>query len=56
MGTASWVSGIVFGAAKLGLADHLADGPRNAAELAGPTGRHAPGQAGFRLNRVVPTV
>jgi hypothetical protein len=42
MGTASWVSGIVFGAAKLGLADHLADGPRSAAELAGPTGTHAP--------------
>ena len=42
MGTASWVSGIVFGAAKLGLANHLADGPRSAAELAGPTGTHAP--------------
>lgn len=42
MGTASWVSGIVYAAAKLGLADHLAAGPSSAAELAGPTGTHAP--------------
>ena len=42
MGTASWVSGVVYAAAKLGLADHLAAGPRSAAELAGATGTHAP--------------
>jgi hypothetical protein len=41
MGTALWVSRIVYAAAKLGLADHLAGGPRSAAELAGPTGTHA---------------
>src|SRR5688572_16783465 len=37
-----WVSKIVYAAAKLNLADHLADGPRTAQELAGPTGAHAP--------------
>ena len=42
MGTASWVSAIVYAAAKLGLADQLATGPRNAAELAGPMRLHAP--------------
>src|SRR4249920_2866365 len=42
MGTGSWVSAIVYAAAKLGLADHLADGPKSAAELAGATGTHAP--------------
>ncbi len=42
MGTASIVSMIVYAAAKLGIADHLAAGPRSAAELAGPTGSHAP--------------
>ncbi|MGH9867041.1 MAG: methyltransferase [Candidatus Polarisedimenticolia bacterium] len=42
MGTASWVSGILYAAARLGLADQLAAGPRSAAELAGPTGTHAP--------------
>ena len=42
MGTASWVSGIVYAAARVGLADHLAAGPRSADELAGPTGTHAP--------------
>ena len=35
MGTASWVSGVVYAAAKLGLADQLATGPKSAAELAG---------------------
>ena len=40
MGTGSWVSAIVYAAAKLGLADHLAAGPKSAAELAGAT-RHA---------------
>jgi O-methyltransferase domain/Dimerisation domain len=42
MGTASWVSATVYAAAKLGLADHLATGPRSAAELAGATRTHAP--------------
>ena len=42
MGTAYWVSRVVYAAAKLGLADRLADGPKSAAELAGPTGTHAP--------------
>src|SRR5262245_3126137 len=42
MGTASWVSRIVHAAAALRIADHLAAGPKSAAELAGPTGTHAP--------------
>jgi len=42
MGTAHWVSRMLFVAAKLALADHLAKGPKTAEELAGPTGTHAP--------------
>ena len=42
MGTGYWVSRIVYAAAKLGLADHLAGGPKSAEELAGPTHTHAP--------------
>ena len=42
MATGYWVSRIVFAAAHLGIADLLADGPRSAADLAGPTGTHAP--------------
>ena len=42
MGAASWVSAIVYAAAKLGIADHLAAGPRSAVELAGTTRTHAP--------------
>jgi hypothetical protein len=42
MGAASWVSAVVYAAAKLGLADLLADGARSAQDLAGPTGTHAP--------------
>jgi hypothetical protein len=42
MGTASWVSAVVYAAAKLGIADRLATGPRSATELAGATGMHAP--------------
>jgi len=41
MGTAHWVSRMLFVAAKLALADHLATGPKSAEELAGPTGTHA---------------
>lgn len=42
MASAYWISRLVYAAAKLGLADHLAAGPRSAADLAGPTGTHAP--------------
>ena len=42
MGTAYWISKILYATAKLGIADHLAAGPRSAAELAGPLGAHAP--------------
>ena len=42
MGTASWVSGVVYAAAKLGIADRLAEAPRSAAELAGTMRMHAP--------------
>jgi hypothetical protein len=42
MGVASWVSAIVYAGAKLGIADHLAAGPKSAAELAPTTGTHAP--------------
>ena len=42
MGTASWVSAVVYAAAKLGIADRLATGPRSAAELAGTMRAHAP--------------
>ncbi len=42
MGAASWVSAVVYAAAKLGIADHLDDGPRSAVELAGTTRTHAP--------------
>ena len=41
MASAYWISKVVYAAAKLGLADHLAAGPRSAAELAGPTRAHA---------------
>jgi len=37
-----WVSKIVYAAAKLNLADHLAGGPKTADELAGPIGAHGP--------------
>jgi hypothetical protein len=42
MGTGYWVSRVVYAAAKLGLADHLAAGPKSAVELAGATRTHAP--------------
>jgi hypothetical protein len=38
----AWVSAALYAAAKLGIADHLAEGPRSAAELAAVTGTHAP--------------
>src|SRR5688572_4839141 len=42
MGTAAWVSAVVTTAAKVGIADQLAGGPRSAGELAGPMKLHAP--------------
>lgn len=51
MGTAHWVSSIIYIAAKLGLADLLADGPMSAEQLAGPTGSHAPSL--YRLMRTL---
>jgi predicted transcriptional regulator len=42
MAHAHWVSRIVYVAAKLDLADHLANAPKSADELAGETGTHAP--------------
>ena len=42
MATGYRVSQIVYAAAKLGLADYLADQPKTAAELAGPTGTKEP--------------
>jgi hypothetical protein len=38
----AWVAAAVYGAAKIGLADHLADGSRSALELAPVTGTHPP--------------
>jgi hypothetical protein len=37
-----WVAGMLYAAAALGLADHLAAGPRTAEDLAAATGTHAP--------------
>ena len=51
MGMAHWVSHIVHVAAKLSLADHLANGPKSADELAGPTKTHAPSL--YRLMRTL---
>jgi hypothetical protein len=42
MGMASLVSAIVYAAAKLSIADHLASGAKSAVELSEPTGTHAP--------------
>ncbi|MCC8938693.1 methyltransferase [Bradyrhizobium sp. Arg68] len=42
MGTGGAVANIVHIAAKIGLADKLADGPKTAVELAGPLALHAP--------------
>jgi hypothetical protein len=51
MGFGYWVSRAVYAAAKLGLADRLAGGPRSAAELAKETGTHA--RALHRLMRLL---
>lgn len=42
MGTAAWVSMIIHGAAKIGLADHFAGGAKTAEQLAPLTSTHAP--------------
>lgn len=51
MATAHWLSHIVYVAAKLGLADHLAKGPKRADELVAPTETHAPSL--YRLMRTL---
>jgi hypothetical protein len=51
MATGHWVSKIIYAAAGLELADRLADGPKTAEELAGPTGTHAPSL--YRLMRTL---
>jgi hypothetical protein len=51
MARAHWVSHIVYVAAKLSLADHLAKTAKSAEELAGKTGTHAPSL--YRLMRAL---
>ena len=51
MAMGNWVSQILYVAARLGLADHLAHGRKSADELAGGTGTHAPSL--FRLMRTL---
>jgi hypothetical protein len=51
MAMAHWMSHTVYAAAKLNLADHLAQGPKTADALAGPTGTHAPSL--YRLMRTL---
>jgi hypothetical protein len=51
MAMAHWVSHIVYVAAKLSLADHLAQGPKSAEALAGLTGTHSPSL--YRLMRTL---
>jgi hypothetical protein len=45
---------VVHAAAAFNLADHLADGPKTAEELAGPTGTHAPSL--YRLMRTLASI
>src|SRR5690349_21627360 len=47
MGTAHWVSHILYVAAKLSLADHLAKGPARADDLAAVTNTHSPSLGRF---------
>ena len=51
MATAYWHSRLLFVAAKLGLADLLAEGPKSAEALAASTGTHAPSL--YRLMRTL---
>src|SRR5438270_267354 len=52
--TGYWTAQAVYVAAKLGIADLVKDGPRNAAELARATGVHA--RALYRLLRALASV
>jgi hypothetical protein len=47
MGTAAWISALLRAAAELGIADHLASGPKNADEIARATRMHAPSMHRF---------
>src|SRR3954449_9236708 len=51
MGTSCWISRLVWTAAKLGIADHLANGSKSAAQLAGLTGTNP--RAFHRLMRTL---
>lgn len=51
MGMGYWVSRILYAAAKLSLADRLADGPRSAAEIASEINGHPPSL--YRLMRTL---
>src|SRR4051812_23061947 len=51
MGTAHWISHMLYATAKLGIADHLATGAKTADQLAGPTQMHAPSL--YRLMRTL---
>jgi hypothetical protein len=42
MATACWLPMILYGTAKIDLADHIGSGAKSAEQLAGPTGTHAP--------------
>src|SRR5690349_10282590 len=47
MATAHWVSHILYVAARLSIADHLAGGPKSAGELAAATNTHPPSLSRF---------
>lgn len=47
MASAFWASRLLYAAARLDLADRLADGPKTAEALAGATGTHAPSLGRF---------
>jgi 2-polyprenyl-3-methyl-5-hydroxy-6-metoxy-1,4-benzoquinol methylase len=49
-----WYTQAIYVAAKLGVADHLKDGPRSIAELATVTGTHAPSL--YRLMRALASI
>ena len=49
-----WISKPIYAAAELGIADHLADGPRSIVELAGATQTHP--EALYRLMRALASV
>lgn len=49
-----WISRAIYIAAKLGIADHLRDGPRTIDELAAATGTHAPSL--YRVMRALASV